>query len=399
MLSIELTKAGLEQIFRLESELIPIVVRMECNGFAVDQERLKALETRAALERRELEASLRKKFGNRTLNLDSPDQLLKAFQAAGLALEDTRDSTLAMANHALVAPVRAYREKAKLLSTIESLTKHVTDYGRIHAEFNPLGTDTGRFACSNPNLQNVTRGQLRSCFVASGPDRKLVVADYSQIELRIAAYFAKDEKMLEAFRCREDLHRKTAAAILGKALNQVVTADRQVAKSANFGLLYGQSTAGFRVYSQTEFGVEMTLEQAARIRSAFFSEYKALALWHKEALAKAKTNQEARTILGRQLLPRSEQEWPRFNLWTAYRVSGSAADVLKNAMVKLTRVLTSQARLVATVHDELVFDVPASDAQELRGIIRLAMIDAFTELFADLPIEVETKVCNNWGEK
>jgi len=124
-----------------------------------------------------------------------------------------------------------------------------------------------------------------------------------------------------------------------------------------------------------------------------------LTRWHQEAWQQAESVTEARTVLGRRLLPRSENKWHKFNLLTAYVVSGSAADVLKNATTKLASILPGDAHLVATVHDELVLDVPEPRAVELCGITRAVMENAFLELFPDLPIEVDAKVCNNWGEK
>ena len=240
---------------------------------------------------------------------------------------------------------------------------------------------------------------MRTCFIPSAPNRRLIVSDYSQIELCIAGCFAKDQAMLAAFRAREDLHRKTASTILSKPLVDVTGAYRQLAKAVNFGFLYGQSAEGFQLYALTQFGISLTLEEATKLREKFFEQFKGLARWHQEAWQQAESVSEARTILGRRLLPRSEKKWHRFNLLTAYVVSGSAADVLKVAMVKLASILPSDAHLVATVHDELILDVPQEQAIELCDITRTVMEDAFKGVFPDLPIEVEAKVCANWGEK
>jgi len=202
VLRLELSKAGLEHVFKLETELIPIVVAMEKHGFALDTTQLQTLEDLTEQRRAELAVGLRVKFGESKLNLDSPEQLLGAFDKAGLKLEDTSESTLVRVEHELATRLLQYRQEAKLLTTIKNLRKHVLADGRIHSEFNPLGADTGRFSAKHPNLQNVTRGTLRGCFVPAGSDRRLVVADYSQIELRIAAYFARDKEMLAAFQAR-----------------------------------------------------------------------------------------------------------------------------------------------------------------------------------------------------
>jgi DNA polymerase-1 len=242
---------------------------------------------------------------------------------------------------------------------------------------------------------------LRSCFVASDPERRLIVADYSQIELRIGAYFAGDEVMLKAFGAREDLHQATAAGVLSKKLEVVTKGDRQLAKAVNFGFLYGQQAQGFQRYARTEYGIVLSLEEATQLREKFFTQYCGLAQWHQDAWRKAEGNvREARTISDRLLLAQGDRDWDRFQVHTSYRVSGSAADCLKFSMVKAVEVLPSEVHLVATVHDEQIFDVPAVEAEQYRGIIAAVMKDAFTELFGPgLPIEVEAKVCANWGEK
>jgi DNA polymerase I-like protein with 3'-5' exonuclease and polymerase domains len=262
------------------------------------------------------------------------------------------------------------------------------------------GSLAGRFSSQKPNLQNVTRGALRECFVPSGNDRCLIVADYSQIELRIGAAVAKDTAMLEAFQAREDLHKATAAAVLSKPLFQVTKDDRQLAKAVNFGFLYGQQPEGFRIYARTQYGIVLNLEQATKLRQRFFSRYKGLDRWHQAAWQKAHHNiTEARTVFGRLLVSQGHRAWDRFQLHANYVIQGSAADVLKLAMVKIPKVVSQEVWLIATVHDELVFDCPRRIADESAGVIRLVMKEVFHELFPELPIEVEAKICANWAEK
>ena len=396
----ELGEAGLTRVFKLESDLIPVVVEIERQGFAVDVALLRKQRDQAEKKKRELKAVLRTKFGVPTLNPDSPEQILKAFESVGVTLDSTDESILSGLGHELTPLVLEYRGQSKFAGTVSGLLKHVQADGRIHARFNPLGTDTGRFSSSNPNLQNVTRGELRSCFIPSGPDRKLVVADYSQIELRIGALFAGDQVMLDAFRAGEDLHRKTASAILSKPLEAITKEDRQLAKAVNFGFLYGQSPEGFQTYAKTQYGITLSLEESTEFRRLFFEQYRGLRQWHKRAWDEVDFTDEARTILGRRLLPNAETDWAKFEVLTNYVVQGSAADVIKLAMVKLGNQLPADDHLVATVHDELVFDVPAEGAESLCELVGIPMIDAFTEVFGDvIPMEVEAKVCSSWAEK
>jgi DNA polymerase-1 len=398
----QLEHTQLEKVFALEMLLIPIVVAMEAHGFAVDRAKLHEMRSAAAGKAAGLALALRTKFGLPTLNPESPSQLLEAFKSAGADIPDTDESTLSACADERAGLILAYREQAKLQKSIKGLLKAVARDGRIHARFSPTGSRTGRFSSTSPNLQNITRGQLRACFIPSGPERCLIVADYSQIELRIGAHLAGEEVMLKAFKARTDMHRATAAAVLSKALEEVTKADRQLAKAVNFGFLYGQGPEGFRQYARTQFGIVLSLEQATELRNSFFARYPGLAQWHQDAWQMAKDGvKEARTVLGRLLLEGDESRaWDRFQLQTSYRVSGSAADVIKLAMVKTVAMLPSDLQLVATVHDELVFDAPSEGSVFYSGLIGMLMEEAFTEVFGpELPIEVEVKVCANWAEK
>src|SRR5258708_17978354 len=163
-----------------------------------------------------------------------------------------------------------------------------------------MGTDTGWFSSSEPNMQNITRGELRTAFVAS-VGNVLVIADYSQIELRAAADFSGDKSMIEAFIKGEDLHTKTASIVLGKSEKEITNEDRQLAKALNFGLLYGQSAEGLVRYAKTNYGVEMTEKQAAKTRAVFFKHYGGVARWHAKNCGERECTEdvEGRAILGR----------------------------------------------------------------------------------------------------
>jgi DNA polymerase I len=182
-------------------------------------------------------------------------------------------------------------------------------------------TDTGRFSSSEPNMQNITRGELRTAFVAS-VGNVLVIADYSQIELRVAAYFSGDKRMIEAFIKGEDLHTKTASLVLGKSEKEITNEDRQLAKALNFGLLYGQSAERLVRYAKTRYGVEMTEKQAAKTRAIFFKHYDGLARWHAKAWDEVECAEvvEGRTILGRRRLINPEaSNWDCFQAKTDLR--------------------------------------------------------------------------------
>ena len=248
------------------------------------------------------------------------------------------------------------------------------------------------------NLQQVTRGPLRACFVPSGPDHRLIVADYSQMELRVAALVAGETVMIDALRHGVDLHRTTAALALGKPLSEVTGADRQIAKSANFELLYGMSAAGFALYARMAYGVSLTKNEAEDLRDSFFRAYPGLRRWHNACHRKSecRSNNNARTILGRLLIAQKDDHWARFNMFTEYVVSGSCADLLKVAMVRIDSAMPEDVPIVATVHDELVFDTPIETAEFCRALVEEKMREAFVEMFGDtVPVEVDAKVCSN----
>ena len=194
-----------------------------------------------------------------------------------------------------------------------------------------MGTKTGRFTCKDPNLQNIPKlGKglfpIRSLFQAP-PGRKLVIADFAQMELVAAAVLAPEPKMLEAFKNGEDLHCRTASILLGRTVNKEDKANRSLAKAVNFGLLYGQQAPGLKTYAKNTYGVDMTDEQAVQFRDAFFNEYQGLAAWHESARADANdpdiTEVRTHRIGRRQHLADTEHWWQRFASLVNTVVQGS----------------------------------------------------------------------------
>jgi DNA polymerase I-like protein with 3'-5' exonuclease and polymerase domains len=405
VLESELATAELIPVFELETKLIPVVIRMRQSGIAVDLPHLKELSVGFGSEKTSLTQELRAEFGDLNLNPNSRNELLKAFARHGCELSSTDESSLAKCGHPLAAKVLQYRAAAKLTATAKDLLEAATFDGRVHPEFNPLGAESGRFSCTSPPIQTIPRGALRECFIASNPDRRLVVADYSLMELRAVACITQDTLMLEAFRAGEDLHRATAAAILNKDPEKVTGQDRQLAKAVNFGFIYGQNSEGFLRYARTQYGIELTLAEAEEFRRVFFTRYEGLRNWHRAAHEQASDITEGRTLLGRRRLANPDDEkkhwnWNRFQLCTNHVVQGSCADALKLAMVRLDNELPADAHIAMCIHDELVLDVSLKEAQELCELTQQVMETAFQQVFqTDLPVIVEAKICTNWGEK
>jgi DNA polymerase I-like protein with 3'-5' exonuclease and polymerase domains len=370
---------------------------MEAAGFPADREGLKNFAAITDAESAAIRRELRDALGLET-NFDAPGQLLEAFAKVGVELPDTAESTLKRTDHAAAKLLLRYRafEMARRLTPLTDIRPD----GRIYSEFLPLGAASGRFSSRDPNLQNVPRGTVRKYFGPTDPARRLVVADYSQIELRVASWIANDQKMKEAFARGEDLHRLTAAAILAKPVGQVTKEDRQLAKAVNFGLLYGQGAAGLVEYAATTYGVTLDLLTATSIRAKFFNHYSGLAAWHRSAWERAKATTEGRTETGRRLLiPETASDWTRFQARTNFPVQGSAADGLKYSMILLSDKLPAGACLIATVHDELICETDASQAEEVRQLTVNSMLQGMRTVFPDMPCIVEANVVSNWGEK
>lgn len=400
-LEARLDDLGLTHIFRIESDLLGAVVEMELAGFPVDRGMLADFASRSRELAAQSAARLKEVLGD--INPNSPKQLLTAFASIGVSLKDTSSDTLAQTNHPAAKALQSYRETSKAAEGAVSLLQAVALDGRIHASFNPLGADTGRFSCSKPNLQQVGRNGIRKAFRAT-EGRRLIIADYSQIELRIAAVVAGDERMTGAYHSGSDLHQATASIITGKPTSQIGPTDRQTAKAVNFGLLYGQQPRGLVEYARNNYGVELSLLDAQRFRERFFRAYPALAAWHREAMIKAQaaagTGLEAHTLLGRPRKLPPGNSWPIFTGLLNHPVQGTAAEGLKKAMIRLARELPDGSAIVATVHDELVIEAPEDHSGEVRELTERIMREEMEKILeGKVPVLVEAKVAGNWGDK
>ena len=395
-----INKEKLGDVLHLENRLIPVVVEMENRGFGINKERLLGVIEEYSAELDEALGHFKEAFGEE-INPNSPKQLKEAFKEKDLKLSDTGEQTLKEEDHPLTTCVLNYRSAKKQMEQAEALLKAIEEDGRIHARFEPTGTNTGRFSSKRPNLQNIGRGKLRHCFV---PDEGnlLVVADYSQVELRVAAVVANEERMIEAYKNGVDLHRQTASLVLDKPIEEVTKEDRQLAKAVNFGLLYGQSAKGLVAYAKKAYGVEMEYDRAREIHSRFFSAYNGLRKWHERSReAASKDLKSVRTVSGRvRWLPEGKDtEWIRFVGLLNTPVQGGSADALKQAMVNLADKLPSSASIVSTVHDELIVECASDAAEEIKALVETAMLDAVQTMFPGVRFEVEAGICDSWAEK
>jgi DNA polymerase-1 len=415
-LKAKLTAAGLNRTAELEMRALPGIAW--AGPVTVDRVAWLTAAAKAEAEQKRLDGEMDALVPNATdqdhdRNWNSPKQVLAAFASVGVTVTSTNNDTLAGIDHPLAARLRDYRAAAKLAGTYgrKWLDKHAPG-GRVLPNWHQLGTETGRMSCSDPNLQQIPRENLtyRRCFVAP-PGMVLVKADYSQIELRIAAVVAGEERMIRAYALGEDLHAQTAAHLTGKPLAEVIKADRQLAKVVNFGLLYGMGSRGLVQYAKT-FGVRLSLAEAERYKAAFFDLYPALAAWHartrgpiQRTYFKPNGTHIVSTRGGRRrVLPLAKRKadgtiYPNVTEALNTPVQGTGADGLKGAIALLweRRAECPTSRPVLFVHDEIVVEVPEADAEVAEKWLKKAMEDGMAPLIAPVPVVVDVTSGPTWG--
>jgi DNA polymerase-1 len=399
-LAVQIKGAGLIEAAKLEQRCLPAISWMRSRGVTLDRDAWESLARTAVEEADHLREELHqdappkptKGLISEPWNWDSTQQARQALALAGCPVEDTGDATLAAVDHPLAQLLRRYRLARKRGSTYGTdWLAHVADDSRVYAGWRQIGSRAGRMSCSDPNRQQLPRGDHRRCVVAP-PDRVLVKADYSQIELRIAAKVSGDKALLEAYQRGDDLHTRTARTVLG--VEEVTKQHRQLAKALNFGLLYGMGARGFRPYAKSQYGLDLTEEQATQYRNAFFTTYPGLAAWHRRVGRSGKQVLETRTLTGRRRLAVKH-----FTEKLNTSVQGSGADGLKLALALLweRREQAPGAFPVLAVHDEIVVEADAEKADAVTAWLKTAMLEAMAPLVNPVPVEVDVKVARTWG--
>jgi DNA polymerase-1 len=397
----------------IEAPLAPVLLRMEEAGIGLDVPFLRQMSGELAAEIATLEVAIFELAGEK-FNLQSPSQLgvilfEKLALGGGKKTQKTKNwstdaatlETLAAQGHALPDRILRYRELAKLKSTyVDALPVAVGGDGRLHTRYYQAVVATGRLSSQNPNLQNIPirtemGSRIRKAFRAA-PGHLLVVADYSQIELRILAHIADEKAMIEAFASGEDIHRSTAAAVMGIDPGLVTSEQRRAAKATNFGLIYGQGA----------FGLGRTLgiptKEAEQFIAAYFARYGGVQAYMQETLAMAERDGCVATLFGRirHLPDLKSSNWNlRENARRVAinaRIQGTAADILKLAMIAVDRRLRSEetgSRLLLTVHDELVVEAPEARAATVADLVHQEM-EGVAEL--KVPLVAEAAVGPTW---
>jgi DNA polymerase-1 len=411
-----LDEAGQAKILReIESPLLPVLVRMEMEGIAIDPQALKDIGVELQQQIDGLAQSIQQHAG-RAFNIASPKQLGEIlFDQLGLADKakktktgqyKTDEQTLATleGKHPIISDILSWREATKLKSTyLDALPKFIVPQtGRIHTHFHQLVAATGRLASSDPNLQNIpvrseAGRKIRKAFVPR-KGHVLLSCDYSQIELRVMAALANDATMIEAFRNHTDIHTITASKVFVVEPENVTSDMRRTAKMVNFGIIYGISAFGL---SQR---LAIPRAEAAAIIEAYFREYPAIKDFMELTVAEARESGYVETLSGRRrYFPdlNSANQNIRGNAERAAintPIQGTAADMIKLAMIRINALLREkpwQSRMLLQVHDELVFDLAREEEDELVPQILEIMRNALP-LPHGVPVEVEHGTGSNW---
>ena len=408
------SRPPLEKLFQLEMRVLPILTKMELTGIHLDTATLHAYNKELTEGIAAAEQSIYKEVGHE-FNIASPKQLQTVlFEERGLkAGKKTKTGystdTSVLEELAFEDPVPRmildYREMAKLKSTyVEALPKLVDDQGRIHTDFVQTGTATGRLSCRDPNLQNIpvrneAGRRIRSAFTA--PEGKVLIsADYSQIELVVLAHLSGDKNMSQSFIDGNDVHKATAALIYGVVPDEVTPEMRRTAKTINFGVIYGMSA--FRL--ARDLGISRT--QASQFIENYFAQYSSVDAFIKDTIKKAEETGWVETLFGRRRPIMNINSRNKLEKAAAERIAvntpvqGSAADIVKTAMLAVSDALktsASPAHLLLQVHDELIFECP-DDKATIDTTIALIKDKMENAVKLNVPLRVSIEYGKNWGE-
>jgi DNA polymerase I len=410
-------------VTEMEMPLIPVLVAMEMHGMVIDVSYLDTMSEVINDRLDELTAEIYRLAGHE-FNIASTQQLGQVlFEELGLPImrrtktgySTAQDVLEALAQghgaeYAIIGLILEYRQYEKLRGTYVDALRGLIhpETGRVHTSFNQTATTTGRLSSSDPNLQNIPvrtelGRQVRRAFIA--PEGHLLLGcDYSQVELRLLAHVSQDPEMLAAFRRDEDVHSTTAAAIYGVALEDVTGEQRSLAKSINFGLMYGMSSFGLAARTNLD------IPQADAFIQTYFRRFQRVKAYLDETIHQAKEKGYVETIMGRRryfpelTMPGGNPQIRRAAERAAVNmpIQGSAADIIKLASIALHRRLKERglrAALVLQVHDELVLEVPEEELDETRDLVVETMSNAGTSHIAlSIPLKVDVSVGQNWME-
>ena len=390
---------GIENaVAAVEMAFLPELANMELVGMPVDEKSLKERLRSAEREYQKEYIDFVRRYG---VDPFSPQQVTRWLTRLGLELPKTQKGSLSSQDSALrkyidreevnyLLKIRSYK---KVIDKLKELDKYCRN-GRIHSTFKQIGAPTGRMASMHPNLQNIPH-ELRDIFRAP-EGKKLIIADYSQIELRIAAEYVNDETMINAFQEGKDLHRFTASLLTGKNYETITKEERQLAKAINFGLIYGISPRSLMEYARNNYEIEITYEQAQEFHRKFFEVYQKFKEWHERVKKNLKEHNRITvvTLLGRRIKAR------RFTDAVNYPIQGTGSDLLKMAVAMFGKLKKDlKADVVNLVHDEIIVETDEKTAFDAKNILAKSMEKSGKILLKKVPVAFEIEIVDSWAEK
>lgn len=397
----ELDRANLSGIAILEYCCLPAIINMQSRGIYLDRDRWVKVRKEYEQERDDLGDKIFQELETR-FNIASSPQLLKVLKTYGIELQSTNSNVLIeqAKEYPIIAKIIKYRSLNTIINTfLKGFEEYIQEDGRLRGNWWQIGTRTGRTSCHEPNLSNIPKiPKIRACFAAAD-GYLLVDADYSQIELRLAAKRMNVPTLIEAFTQGQDIHALTGSYIYDCNISDLTSEQRKLGKILNLGLIYGMGADKFRLNAAKKFGVHLSLLRAKELRELFFSLYPEIEQYHQACRRKwQQGQQQARSTLGRINIWSSKS--PKLNQIINYPIQADCADILKRAIASwyLESIrLHLDAHLVLTAYDQLVIEAKKEQADYVAETLEQIMIEAGQELLKPIPIVVDIKVSKYWS--
>lgn len=384
-----------DKVVALEMAFLPAVVEMEVAGIPVDTQHLNKLIQETEKHFQTLYYEFKRRFSiepfsqqqvvsylvNR-LKINLPKTEKGSYSSQDTVLKNYIE-------HEEVRMLLEIRTTKKLLDKLKETSENTIN-NRVYGEFKQIGAPTGRMSSAKPNLQNIP-SELKHLF-KTPEGYSFIIADYSQIELRIAAEYTQDEKMIEAFVKGMDLHRLTASIITGKPYDHISPQERKLAKAINFGLIYGMSPHSLVEYAKSNYEIDLSVEDAKEFHKNFFEYYKSFHNWHNSVKEYLKHHRliEVKTLFGRKIVA------SRFTDAVNYPIQGSGSDLLKMAVVFFQREKDNSSRVVNLVHDEIVVESSDENIKKNRDLLVDSMEKAGKLILRKVPVDLEVLLSKTW---
>ena len=411
----QLDIAKLTHTAKTEFDCLNAVARMELNGVRLDLDKWQLLKQDLLQQQAELEQQLQAHLnrGDRhtnnlltssKINLSSPKQVVAAFNRLGINVKSTNIREL--------IPLAQDNPAVRWLLEYRSLTTRINTFSvglpqfihpitkRIQGHWWQMGARSGRFSCREPNLTNIPHDpQTRQCFTAA-PGNVIIKADYSQIELRLMAKASGDRRMIAAYRNKEDLHKLTASFLFDRAIDEIEGDERNLGKIVNFGLIYGMGVAKFCLTAAKKHHIYLSKLEASQFRKKFFLLYKGVAAYHQRIRREWRSGTRVSYSLDGRRRVWSKRTKPTLNELLNHPIQGTNATIIKRAIALLDSALLSkipQIELILVIHDEIVLEVPHDLADKVAQCLSNCAVEAAKPILAPIPVEVEVKILDSWG--